>query len=294
MTQATILVTGASGQLGQELQQLASTTTLFKWIFTSRKELNIVNRHEVAAFFKLHKIDYCINCAAYTAVDKAETEREKAFETNATAVAFLAKQCSIDHVPLIHISSDYVYHNRQNRPLLEKDKTKPQGIYALSKLEGEQKAQAIHQQCMIIRTSWVYSSFGGNFVKTMLRLGKERDSLNIVFDQIGTPTYARDLGQAILDILTKIHTKQVSKQTLSGIYNYSNEGVTSWFDFAKAIFELKNISCSTAPIESKEYPTPAKRPTYSVMNKSKIKKTFGLTIPHWQDSLKDCLVMLEE
>lgn len=280
-----ILVTGANGQVGSELQFLINQYSDFSFIFVDKEELDITNEQAVKAFFADKKIDYCINCAAYTAVDKAETETTIAKAVNHLAVQHIAAACQQQGTRLIQLSTDYVYHNEQNTPFKEDDLTNPQGVYAQTKLEGD-LAALNYNNAIVIRTSWVYSSFGNNFVKTMLRLGADRDKLTIIFDQIGSPTYARDLAKAMLDII------QQQPTTFSGIYHYSNEGVCSWFDFAKAIFDYKNIACQTSPIETKDYPTPAKRPHFSLLNKAKIKATFDLEIPYWRDSLITCLDLL--
>lgn len=287
-----ILVTGSNGQVGSELKAICNEFYHFDFVFASKENLDIRNLEEIEDFFHQHLPDYCINCAAYTAVDKAENDEENAHMLNATAVAYLAMNCKLQQVPLIHLSTDYVYHGVQPLPFVESDETNPMSVYANTKLEGDLLALEIHPLTMIIRTSWVYSSFGNNFVKTMLRLGAERDTLNVVFDQIGTPTYARDLAYAILTILTKIEKKEVEQYNLQGVFHYSNEGVTSWYDFAKTIFIEKNIACNVQPIESSQYPTAAQRPPYSVLNKSKIKEIFKIHIPNWQDSLKDMLALI--
>ncbi|MCP4442635.1 MAG: dTDP-4-dehydrorhamnose reductase [Aureispira sp.] len=288
----TILVTGASGQLGQELQVLATQYTDWKFVFCNRQDLDITNHSAIDAIFEQYQFDYCINCAAYTAVDKAESDLELATAINTTAVGYLASACQSYDTQLIHISTDYVYHNSQNHPFQETDTTSPKGVYAQTKLDGEVLAAQNCPQTMIIRTSWVYSSFGHNFVKTMLRLGKDRDKLTVIFDQIGSPTYAADLADAILQCIKQNFAKTIDQTELKGVYHYSNEGVCSWYDFALAIFELEDISCHVAPIETKDYPTPAKRPHFSLLNKNKIKTAFNLNIPHWRTSLKDCLTKL--
>ncbi len=290
-----ILVTGGAGQVGQELQFLADLYPGFDFIFTDVAELDITDSASVQAFFAQQPLDYCINCAAYTAVDKAESDLAPATRINVDGPRHLAEACAQAGIPFLQLSTDYVYHNQQNTPFKEGDPTSPQGVYAATKLDGDLAALAAHPAgAMVIRTSWVYSSFGHNFVKTMLRLGKERDQLRVVFDQIGTPTYARDLAVAMLDILQQAEQTPELKQQLKGVYHYSNEGVCSWYDFALAIFELCDIHCRVAPIESSEYPTPAARPPFSVLNKAKIKQTFGLEIPHWRESLLACLVELGE
>lgn len=282
-----VLVTGKSGQLGQSLAKTAPTYPQYQMVFVGRDELDLSNPKSISDYFDGKEFDAIINCAAYTAVDKAESEPELANQLNHLAVAQLAKVAKAQDAMFIHISTDYVFDGENHKPYLETDATAPQGVYGLTKLHGEQAAQAINPKGCIVRTSWVYSEFGHNFVKTMLRLGTERDALNVIFDQVGSPTYAGDLAKAILELLNTEH---------SGLetYHYSNEGVCSWYDFAKAIFELSDVACKVSPIETKDYPTPAKRPHYSLMNKSKIKQQFGLTIPYWKDSLKICLHALEK
>jgi dTDP-4-dehydrorhamnose reductase len=281
-----ILVTGSNGQVGSELQALANAYPTFSFVFVDKEDLDIGDKDAVQAFFEAQKFDYCINCAAYTAVDKAESDTETAHLVNAVGPQNLALACQKHQTRLVQISTDYVYHNSQNTPFKETDPTSPQSVYGRTKLEGEQLALANNKETLIIRTSWVYSSFGNNFVKTMIRLGNDRDTLSIIFDQIGSPTYARDLAKSILDII------QQNPSEFTGVYHYSNEGVCSWFDFAQAIFELEGIECKTSPIETKDYPTPAKRPHFSLLNKNKIKATFALEIPYWRDSLKACLKLL--
>lgn len=285
-----ILVTGASGQLGQELQALAAEYNDFRFLFTDRQALDITKQDAVQRFFEKNQVDYCINCAAYTAVDKAESESDLAYNINVKSVEYLANACNNTGARLIHLSSDYVYHNGLNTPLKETNPTHPQSVYAKTKLAGEAAAKAAN--AMIIRTSWVYSSFGNNFVKTMIRLGKERPELRVVYDQIGTPTYAQDLAKAVLDIIEKIESNIISRDLLHGVYNYSNEGVSSWYDFAKAIFEMTSINCKVTPIETKDFPTPATRPPFSVLNKTKIKEAFDLEIPYWREALSRCLALL--
>ena len=283
-----ILVTGANGQLGSELKVIAGNNKNFEFIFTDYQELDISNKPAVVSFVKKHKPNYIINCAAYTAVDKAESEKEKAFLINAESVKNLTEASVEINANFISISTDYVYSGNNFKPYKETDKTAPESVYGETKLAGENEALK-YNNSLIIRTSWLYSRFGNNFVKTMLKLGRGHNSLNIIFDQIGTPTYAADLAKAIIEIVT-FSEKNGFKP---GIYNYSNEGVTSWFDFAHFIFKYKNIDCKISAIETTEYPTPAKRPHYSVMNKAKIKSTFNISIPHWHDSLIECLKFLD-
>ena len=282
-----ILITGANGQLGQSFKKVAPAFSNYNLQYCDRSQLDITQKEAVDEYFTTHDLDYCINCAAYTAVDRAESEPDKASDINVKGMENLALACQNANIPLIHFSTDYVYHNQQNTPFKEDDPTHPQSVYARTKLEGEQIAQTIHQQVMIIRTSWVYAEFGHNFVRTMHRLGQEREQLRIVFDQIGSPTYAPDLAEAVLNIITKVECGEVTQEKLHGIYHYSNEGVASWYDFALAIFELSGIKCQVTPIETKDYPTPAKRPPFSLLNKGKIKATFDLEIPHWRESLKN-------
>ncbi len=289
---AKILVTGSKGQVGQELQFLTKGSK-HKIVFTDVEELDITDYEAVNAFFKEHQFDYCINCAAYTAVDKAEENVDLATKINVDGVKNIAQACLFNQTFLVQISTDYVYHNNQNTPFKEGDPTNPQGVYAQTKLDGDLVALKVNTATMVVRTSWVYSSYGHNFVKTMIRLGTERDRLNVVFDQIGTPTYARDLAQVILTVIEKIDAGSLPASQAYGVFHYSNEGVTSWYDLAKAVFEMKNINCRLGAIETIEYPTPAKRPPFSVLNKSKIKSTLGVDVPHWRDGLKRCLEAIE-
>lgn len=283
-----ILVTGANGQLGKAIAALVPQHQAWTVTFTDRKELDITNSAAIQAFFEKHEFDYCINCAAYTAVDKAESDAAMADLVNHQAVANLAKACAQQQVRLVQVSTDYVYHNQQNTPFKETDATNPKSVYGKTKLAGEQAALALHPETLVIRTAWVYATTGHNFVKTMLRLGKEREQLSVVFDQIGSPTYALDLAKAILHII------QQAPNDFGGIYHYSNEGICSWYDFATAIFELADLDCQCFPIESSQYPTPAQRPHFSALNKAKIKTEFGLEIPHWRTSLIACLRVLNK
>ena len=286
-----ILVTGSNGQLGSELHKLSELHSDYTFTFISRQEQDLSDSEAIQTWFHDKSFDVIINCAAYTAVDKAESEQDLARTINATAVGTLASIAKEKISTLIHISTDYVFDGKNFKPYRETDPTNPQGIYGQTKLEGEQAMLAINPaKSIIIRTSWVYSSFGNNFVKTMLRLGKEREELGVIFDQVGSPTSARDLAQAILSIIQ--HPK-LSAQEDTEIYHFSNEGVCSWYDFAKTIFQFSAISCLVKPIETLEYPTPAKRPHYSVLNKAKIKDTFDITIPYWKDSLQNCLDVLK-
>ena len=283
-----ILVTGSKGQLGSELQELTNEYD-YNFYFTDRDSLDITNKENIAAFVKNNAIDTIINAAAYTAVDKAEDDAVNADKVNHLATQYLAEIAKEQNIKLVHISTDYVFDGKNHKPYNEDDVTNPNGVYGATKLAGEKAMEEINpQNSIIIRTSWVYSSFGANFVKTMLRLGKERDSLGVIFDQVGTPTYARDLAKAILDILPQVNNQAVE------IYHYSNEGVLSWYDFAKEIMRMSKLDCQINPIETKEYPTPATRPHYSLLNKAKIKKEFNIEIPYWKDSLDECLRKLGE
>lgn len=284
-----LLITGASGQVGNALLALANQFPDFHLVGTDRDELDITNAEALEAFFHQHSFDYCINCAAFTAVDKAEKEPEAAERVNVQGPRLLAKACQQNDCRLIHLSTDYVYHGNLNRPLKETDEVHPQSVYATTKLKGEQAARQECQKSCIIRTSWVYAREGRNFLNTMLRLGRERDALRVVFDQIGTPTYAPDLAEALLLMIQSTEKGIVPAEALQGIYHYSNEGVCSWYDFALAIFEMTGINCQVDPIESKDYPTPAARPAFSVLNKAKIKRTFGLTIRHWRAALREAI-----
>lgn len=285
----TILVTGANGQLGSELN-IISQYEPFEFIFTDIDELNLTDASAVNSFFNTNKIDFCINCAAYTQVDNAEKNVEAARAVNVDAVQNLAEACTIYDTFLIHISTDFVFRGNSSLPLTEDVKPDPVSVYGFTKLEGENIAITSNPKTLIIRTSWLYSSFGQNFVKTMIRLAKQRDSLGIVNDQIGTPTYASDLAKAIIHIIKNYDKYELTEY--SGIYHYSNEGAASWYDFAQAIFELKELDIEVNPLKTVEYPTPAKRPQYSLLDKTKIKDTFQLKIPYWRDSLKICLELI--
>ncbi len=287
MDKIIILVTGANGQLGQELQFLSKKHSEFHFLFTDIDTLDITKSGEADYFVEKNPVDFIINCAAYTAVDKAEEDRDNAFLINTVAVDYLIDAAIKTDACLIHISTDYVFDGTKNTPYDEEDAAIPESVYGDTKNEGEKLILYADVNALIIRTSWLYSTFGNNFVKTMLLLGKERNELKVVFDQIGTPTYARELASAILEIIGKI--KLDKKTTTKEIYHYTNEGVASWYDFATEIFRIKNINCKTYPVDSSEFPTPAKRPHFSVLNKTKIKKDFDLSIPHWVDSLKEML-----
>ncbi|WP_340113832.1 dTDP-4-dehydrorhamnose reductase [Maribellus mangrovi] len=287
-----ILITGAYGQLGSEINELKEMFGDWSFLFTDVDSLDITSDDAVQEYFDSHKIDFVVNCAAYTAVDKAETEQKTADLVNAVAPKILAKQCKLIGAKLIHVSTDYVFAGDACTPYTESDKTNPQGVYGTTKLDGERFILSENPDSIIIRTAWLYSSFGNNFVKTMLRLGKEKDELGVVFDQVGSPTYAADLAEAILQVVNRTTVDQ--NNFIPGIYHYSNEGAISWFDFAKAIFELSGIKIKVNPVLSDQFPTPAKRPHYSVLNKSKIRDKFELKIPYWKDSLQVCLNRIEK
>jgi len=282
----TVLVTGSKGQLGNEIQVLAPSYPQFNFIFTDIEELDICNRQSVDDFFAAHKIDLLINCAAYTAVDRAEDDRLMCYQINKDAVGYLGEASARHGVKMLHISTDYVFDGKSYIPYTEEIPMSPTSVYGQSKAEGEQLLTSVLQDAVIVRTSWLYSSFGNNFVKTMLRLGRERTSLQVVFDQVGTPTYAADLADALLQIIS-------AGKLIPGIYHYSNEGVCSWYDFALSIFKLAKIECDVSPINSKDYPTKTPRPHYSVLNKQKVKSTYNLRIAHWEDSLGLCIQKLE-
>ena len=287
-----VLITGSNGQLGSELKELVSNSKLeiqnHTFIFADSKLLDITDHQAVKKIIVDNDIKVIINCAAYTAVDKAETDIEIADKINHLAVANMAIVAKEHGIKLVHVSTDYVFDGQNYKPYIESDATNPQGVYGATKLAGEQAILDISpKDSIIIRTSWVYSYYGNNFVKTMLRLGRERDSLGVIYDQVGTPTYAKDLAKAILDIVPRIQNSKLE------IYNYSNEGVTSWYDFAKEIMSIAKLNCQINPIETVDYPTPAKRPHYSVLNKTKIKEDFNIEIPYWKDSIYRCLRKLE-
>ena len=278
-----VLVTGANGQLGSEIRRISGLFPDIVFAFTDVDELDITHSLKVASYLAAFQPQFLINCAAYTAVDKAETDIEMATLLNATAVGILSKQSAEIGCKMIHVSTDYVFNGRGPRPYKEDDPVDPQSAYGKTKLEGEVLCQKFNPESLIIRTSWLYSAFGNNFVKTMIRLGNERDELGVIVDQIGSPTNAADLAAAVLTIISSVENG--NKSFVPGIYHYSNEGVASWYDFTKAIFDIAGINCSVKPIASEDYPSPVQRPAYSVMNKSKIKLIFGLQIPHWRDSL---------
>lgn len=279
-----VLVTGAKGQLGQSLQFISGQYTDIDFVFCDSCTLDITNLNNVKQVFQQFKPNYCINAAAYTAVDKAESEPEKAFAINVTGAKNLAEVCKETNCILLHISTDFVFDGTKKTPYTEADIPNPTGVYGQTKLDGEKAIQGTFDNYYIIRTSWVYSQFGANFMKTMLRLASERDSLSVVNDQIGTPTHAVDLAECLVKIITTNNQQPTTNNF--GIYNFSNEGQCSWYDFAKKIFEINNINLNLQPIPTTSYPTPAQRPSYSVLDKSKIKRVFGVEIEDWEESLK--------
>jgi dTDP-4-dehydrorhamnose reductase len=278
-----VLVTGGTGQLGQSLQYISKNYSEIQFVFCSSSELDITDKLQCEKVFQHYQPDYCINAAAYTAVDKAESDIEKATAINVTGPKNLAEVCKERGIVLIHVSTDFVFDGSKTTPYTETDQPNPTGVYGQTKLDGERAIQSVFDHYYIVRTSWVYSQFGANFMKTMLRLASERDALSVVNDQIGTPTNAVDLAEALLVIITEHYKK--NKQHF-GIYNFSNEGTCSWYDFANKIFEVNHIKINLQPIPTSSYPTPAKRPKYSVLNKSKIKNTFRISILDWESSLK--------
>lgn len=280
-----ILITGSNGQLGNCLRDVFSRDSELNVDYTDADTLDITNREMVYDYISRGNFDYIINCAAYTAVDKAETDDLRAAAINTGAVGNLGEAAARFGVRVIHISTDYVFSGENFRPYEENDEPYPQSIYGRTKLEGEGLLTSFCQDALIIRTAWLYSQYGGNFVKTMLRLAGERDKINVVCDQIGSPTFAGDLAEAIYHIIRH-------ERWQPGIYNYTDEGVASWYDFAEAIFELSHRKVHVNPVPTKEYPTPAKRPLYSVLSKQKIKRNYGMEIPYWRDSLNKCLGLL--
>ncbi len=285
----TILVTGANGQLANEIKTISAHYPAYRFLFTTKENLPVENTGALQLFFSKHQIDYCINCAAYTAVDKAEAEKEKAFLINAEAVGELAGVCNAHQTKLIHISTDYVYDGSNQKPLKEEDAVAPLNVYGWSKLKGEELSLNKNPSTLIIRTSWVYSSFGNNFVKTMLRLFKEKEEISVVAGQYGSPTYAADLAKVIMVFIERMKQGEV----FSGIFNYCNSGTTSWYEFAEAIKHFVNSNCKINPIPTSAYKTAAKRPQYSVLDTTKIKELLNADIPFWRDSLQECLRILE-
>ena len=282
-----ILITGCNGQLGNEMQLLEAAYPQYQFFNTDAKELDITDKDAINSYVDTHAIDVIVNCAAYTAVDKAENDRQQATALNAEAPAYLAAAMRRRGGALIQISTDYVFDGTHHVPYVETDTPCPDSVYGSTKLAGEIAAQHICPRTMIIRTAWLYSTFGNNFVKTMIRLGREKNELGVIFDQIGSPTYAADLAALIMTA--------INKGIVPGVYHFSNEGVISWYDFTKAIHRIAGIKdCHVRPIHTEEYPTPAKRPHYSVLDKTKVKQTFGIEVPYWEDSLEDCIKKLLE
>lgn len=282
-----IVVFGASGQLGQCLKSVAAKEGVTDIFFPAENEANILDKEALEATFDKYKPAFVINCAAYTAVDKAEDDQELASKINKTGVENLSVMCAENNATLVHVSTDFVFEGNKAKPLTEEDEAKPISVYGQTKLDGEMVIAPILKKFFVVRTGWLYSEHGNNFVKTMLRLGAEKEELKIIADQVGTPTYAIDLASTILHIIK-------SGSTNFGIYHYSNEGVTSWYDFAKAVFDISHAKVKAIPIKTEEYITKATRPAYSVMDKSKVKKEFNLEIPYWRDSLIICLDKLNQ
>lgn len=280
-----ILITGCNGQLGNEIQLLEKDYPQHVWFNTDVQELDISNQLAVEQFVAENKIDGIVNCAAYTAVDKAEDNKELCTTLNMVAPAYLAAAVEKRAGWMIQISTDYVFDGTKHTPYVESDTPSPDSVYGSTKLAGELGVSKFCKKTVIIRTAWLYSTFGNNFVKTMIRLGKEKPELGVIFDQIGTPTYARDLAVVIMTI--------INMGIIPGVYHFTNEGVISWYDFTKAIHRIAGImTCHVRPLHTAEYPTPAHRPHYSVLDKTKIKKTYGIEIPYWEESLKDCIEKL--
>ena len=283
-----LLITGAYGQLGNEMRVALERYPHLESVFTDVDTLDITDKNAVDAFVALHKPNVLINCAAYTAVDKAEDDLALCYKINCDAVRNLGEVAQAHGMKIIHVSTDYVFDGTNHIPYTEEMAVSPTNVYGKSKLAGERELRKVCPEAIIIRTSWLYSGFGNNFVKTMLRLGSERSQLKVIFDQIGTPTYAADLADSMLQIID-------SGKFVPGIYHFSNEGVCSWYDFTKMIFKLAHVECEVLPIESKDYAVRTPRPHYSVLNKSKLKSTYNQTIPYWMDGLERCLhVLLSE
>lgn len=281
-----ILITGCNGQLGNEMRVLAADHPRFTYYFTDVAELDITDEAAVRAYVENNAIDCVVNCAAYTAVDKAEDNAGLCDLLNRVAPGYLAEAVQSRGGGMIQVSTDYVFDGTRHTPYTEEEPTCPASVYGSTKLAGEQEVMARCTSAMVIRTAWLYSTFGNNFVKTMLRLGRERDTLGVVFDQVGTPTYARDLARAIFTAL--------EKGIVPGVYHFSNEGVISWYDFTKAIHRIAGIrTCTVRPLHTDEYPAKAPRPAYSVLDKTKIKRTYGIDIPHWEEALAECMAELE-
>ena len=283
----TILITGSHGQLGNEMQQAAARFPAFNFLYTDVEDLDICDKAALSAFVKANNVNIIVNCAAYTAVDKAEDDVALCYKINSDAVRNIGEVASENNLKVVHVSTDYVFDGTNYLPYHEDQPVCPATVYGKSKLAGEQALLETCKQAVILRTAWLYSSFGNNFVKTMMKLGTDRDSLNVIFDQIGTPTYAADLADAILKVLSH-------ETFVPGIYHFSDEGVCSWYDFTKTIHRIAGITCNVQPIETKDYPARTPRPHYSVLNKAKIKSTYGIVIPHWEESLVRCIDILQQ
>ena len=282
----TILITGSKGQLGNEMQQAAVRYTDFKFIYTDVDELDICDKTALNAFVKANSVNFIVNCAAYTAVDKAEDDIELCYKINSDAVRNIGEVAASNGIKVVHVSTDYVFDGTNHVPYTEDQEVCPATVYGKSKLAGEEALMQSCKESVIIRTAWLYSSFGNNFVKIMMKLGSERDSLTVIFDQIGTPTYAADLADAIMKVIS-------ADNFVPGKYHFSDEGVCSWYDFTKTIHKIAGITCDVRPIETKDYPARTPRPHYSVLNKAKIKATYGITIPYWDESLERCIELLK-
>jgi len=287
MSKPIIAVTGSNGQLGSELRDLQHQLSQYEWVFASRENLDLAKEEDIHRFFEQYKPEWFVNCAAYTAVDKAESEKDASLAANAKAPEAIARECAKIGTKLIHISTDYVFHGDGETPYKPEDQTNPVNFYGETKLQGEQNALQNNDETIIIRTSWVYSTYGKNFVKTMRGLMQSRPDLNVVADQKGTPTYAKDLAKAIVTIM------QSDKQTW-GVYHFSNAGETTWYDFAVAINEVSGLNCNIHPIPTSGFPTPAKRPAYSVLDKSKLVENYGIELRDWKDSLVECIEILNK
>ena len=283
----TILITGSHGQLGNEMQQAAHRFPAFNYIYTDVEELDICDKTALNAFVKTNHVNIIVNCAAYTAVDKAEDDIDLCYKINSEAVRNIGEVANENGLKVVHVSTDYVFDGTNYLPYSEDQTVCPATVYGKSKLAGEQALLETCKQAVIIRTAWLYSSFGNNFVKTMMKLGTVRESLNVIFDQVGTPTSAADLADTILNIIS--HEKFVP-----GIYHFSDEGVCSWYDFTKTIHRIAGITCDVHPIETKDYPARTPRPHFSVLNKAKIKTTYRIVIPHWEESLERCIKILKQ
>jgi len=283
----TILITGSHGQLGNEMQQAAIRFPAFNFLYTDVEDLDICDKAALSDFVKANKVNIIVNCAAYTAVDKAEDDVALCYKINSDAVRNIGEVASENNLKVVHVSTDYVFDGTNYLPYNEDQPVCPATVYGKSKLAGEQALMETCKQAVILRTAWLYSSFGNNFVKTMMKLGTDRDSLNVIFDQVGTPTYAADLANTILKVLSH-------ETFVPGIYHFSDEGVCSWYDFTKSIHRIAGITCNVQPIETKDYPARTPRPHYSVLNKAKIKSTYGMVIPHWEESLVRCIDILKQ